>query len=202
VTESADNVTLADKRRTATAKEISRCAQRLTDERGLDGFTMDELAEQVGVSRRTLFNYVPGKIDAVLGPDVCDGPDPFAAFRAGGPTGELMADMRDAGETVLRSEEKDFENIAVLHRLLRSDARLMKALHERLEGVAELLSEAIVEREGSDFDPYHARVLARLSLCIFDAAIAEFVADESVPVADHYLRVFDAATELFSDNAS
>ena len=36
-------------------------------EHGLDGFTMEQLAERVGVSRRTLFYYFPAKDDAVLG---------------------------------------------------------------------------------------------------------------------------------------
>ena len=64
VTEQGD--TRADRRR-LTAHRITGCAQRLTLERGLDGFTMDDLAALAEVSRRTLFNYFPGKDDAVLG---------------------------------------------------------------------------------------------------------------------------------------
>ena len=54
-------------RRRATAYRISVCARSLTEQHGLDGFTMEDLAEAAGVSRRTLFNYFPGKVDAVLG---------------------------------------------------------------------------------------------------------------------------------------
>ena len=50
-----------------TAHHISACSQLLADERGFDGFTMEDLADAAGVSRRTLFNYFPGKADAVLG---------------------------------------------------------------------------------------------------------------------------------------
>ena len=47
-------------RRERTLAMIVQRARELTDRHGLDGFTMDDLAEAAGVSRRTLFNYVPG----------------------------------------------------------------------------------------------------------------------------------------------
>lgn len=50
-----------------TKLTIQRKAIDLTLERGLAGFTMQELADAAGVSRSTLFNYFPGKVDAVLG---------------------------------------------------------------------------------------------------------------------------------------
>lgn len=178
--------------------EITRCARRLADEHGLDGFTMEELAEQVGVSRRTLFNYVPGKIDAVLGKAVPDDEDPLAELRAGGPTGELAADMRALGSKVLSAGDDDVDALARIRSLLRSEPRLHEAMHERLEEIAELIAEAIIEREGDGFDPFHARITARISLCIFDSALERYLADPSVPAAEHYERVFDATNELFN----
>ena len=76
-----------DLKRQLVADAITRCAQQLADEHGLDGFTMDQLAECAGVSRRTLFNYVPGKLDAVLGSMQEPDPEVFSEFLAGGPTG-------------------------------------------------------------------------------------------------------------------
>ena len=64
----SESATLQPSRKVSTAHRITTCAQRLTDQHGLDGFTMDDLAAEAGVSRRTLFNYFPGKVDAVLGP--------------------------------------------------------------------------------------------------------------------------------------
>lgn len=81
----AGRVSLRDLRRWETARRINAAAQVLTEEHGLDGFTLDDLAAAVGVSRRTLFNYFPSKLDAVLGPlpDIA-GTD-VEEFRAGGP---------------------------------------------------------------------------------------------------------------------
>ena len=54
-------------RRERTRRELTAQARRLTAQLGLGGFTVEELCEHVGVSRRTFFNYFPGKEQAVIG---------------------------------------------------------------------------------------------------------------------------------------
>ena len=57
---------------------------------------MDDLAALAGVSRRTLFNYFPGKDDAVLGgPPVLDAEAASTTFVAGGPHGNLVDDLAE-----------------------------------------------------------------------------------------------------------
>ncbi|MCD2443327.1 TetR/AcrR family transcriptional regulator [Agromyces sp. SYSU K20354] len=56
-----------EQRRERTRRELTRQARLLTMEHGLNGFTVEELCERVGVSRRTFFNYFPSKDDAVIG---------------------------------------------------------------------------------------------------------------------------------------
>ncbi|MFB9311235.1 AcrR family transcriptional regulator [Agromyces hippuratus] len=56
-----------EQRRERTRRDLTRYARRLTVERGLSGFTVEELCELVGVSRRTFFNYFHSKDDAVVG---------------------------------------------------------------------------------------------------------------------------------------
>src|SRR6478609_9557324 len=91
VSESA--IGLREQKRWETSHRIAMCAQRLTDEHGLDGFTMDELADAAEVSRRTLFNYFPSKLDAVLGELPAVPPAALATFHAGGPHGSLIEDL-------------------------------------------------------------------------------------------------------------
>ena len=58
---------MRDRRRAETSASLRSTARHLTAERGLNGFTIEELCEEVGVSRRTFFNYFPSKERAVLG---------------------------------------------------------------------------------------------------------------------------------------
>lgn len=60
---------LRARKRFLTRSSICTVARELTATHGLAGFTIEELCERVGISRRTFFNYFPSKEDAVLGKD-------------------------------------------------------------------------------------------------------------------------------------
>ena len=64
--------TLAAERRQANSARLTALCRTLTAERGLNGFTIEEVCSEVGVSRRTFFNYFPTKEDAVFGVDEVD----------------------------------------------------------------------------------------------------------------------------------
>ncbi|MET0468721.1 MAG: helix-turn-helix domain-containing protein [Aeromicrobium sp.] len=185
------------KRRERTLAAIVRHARQLTDERGLDGFTMEELADACGVSRRTLFNYVPGKVDAVLGPDEDLDEAIVATFVAGGPTGDLLVDVKELVRASLEAEVPDPAELAAVRRLLRQDSRLMEAVHERFVARTRLLSEAIEQREGKAVDPLDLRLIGTLILTWCDTALDESLADPTRTVAHHFDRVFAATSALF-----
>jgi AcrR family transcriptional regulator len=58
---------LRERRIAETSARLTSVARAWTVERGFSGFTVDELCEAVGVSRRTFFNYFATKEDVVLG---------------------------------------------------------------------------------------------------------------------------------------
>jgi AcrR family transcriptional regulator len=184
-------------RRRWVIERITRCAQALAEERGIDGFTMDDVAECAGVSRRTLFNYVPGKLDAVLGAPPDPDPSRLSEFVAGGPTGRLGEDVKAVFAALLESKGMAREDVARVHRLIASDARIYKALHDKFAKATTLLAEAILTREGSNFDPVTAKAAASVTLSLFDVALDAFVANPDISLADHFLRVFDGAAALF-----
>ena len=197
MTESA--MSLREQKRWETSRRITRCAQRLTDQHGLDGFTMDDLAASAGVSRRTLFNYFPGKADAVLGelPEI-----PEAAvenFRNGGPHGNLVDDLTELAHLVLAVKQPDRESIELGRRVFTRDPRMLAAAHQRFEVIAEEFAALVMEREGEGFEPFRARLLLRLVLTLFDSALESFAQeDESRTLVDAFDEHIGAARALFA----
>ncbi|SED81868.1 TetR/AcrR family transcriptional regulator [Ruania alba] len=60
-----DTEGLRERKRAETRARFARTAFELASERGLDGFTVDELAEATDVARRTFFNHFTSKEEAV-----------------------------------------------------------------------------------------------------------------------------------------
>jgi len=188
VTESA---TTRERRRQETTHRISLCAQRLTDERGLDGFTMEDLADAAEVSRRTLFNYFPSKIDAVLGHTPEIPAADLETFLAGGPHGHLVDDLGVLAVALLDNKSLTREDLELGHRLFTTTPRLILAAHQRFEIVTAEFVELILSREGPEFGPARARLLIRLLVALFDACLTTFSADDD---EEHLMA------DLFADN--
>lgn len=58
---------LRARKKAETWSAVHEAAAALVLERGVDGTTVEAVAEAAGVSQRTFFNYFPSKEDAVLG---------------------------------------------------------------------------------------------------------------------------------------
>jgi AcrR family transcriptional regulator len=197
VTESASS--LREQKRSETSRRIRLCAQRLADDRGLDGFTMDDLAEAAGVSRRTLFNYFPGKVDAVLGEIVEIPQTARDEFVAGGPTGRLLDDVAVVARTVLAAEERNAESLVLGRRLLTTNHRLFQAAHERFELMAVEFVDLVLEREGADFGAPRARVLLALLGALLDAALLGYIeGSEDRSIVELFDANLAAGRALFS----
>ncbi len=191
-----ERATTANRRRTAAL--ITGAAQDLAEERGIDGFTMDDLAESAGVSRRTLFNYVTGKLDAILGAPQGPDPEALAAFRAGRPTGRLPDDVKVTFAGVLDSMHTSSAQVERVRRLVAADARLYKAMHDKFAQLASFFADALVERDPARFTPSRARAAATVTLSLFDLALDAFVADPTASLSEHFMAAFDGAAALFS----
>jgi AcrR family transcriptional regulator len=61
--------TLRERKKAATRQSLHEAALRLAMAGGLDGMTVEDIADEVGVSRRTFSNYFANKEDAVLHAD-------------------------------------------------------------------------------------------------------------------------------------
>mgnify|MGYP003918557135 CR=1 FL=1 len=181
-----------------TADRITLCAQRLTDESGLDGFTMDDLAAAAEVSRRTLFNYFPGKVDAVLGLFPTLDPDAVEVFCAGGPDHDLVQDLRTLVAPLLRTEMLERETLARGRRIMLANPRLIARAHECYIDISAQVVEHIATREGPTFAALRARVAVSVLAALFDAALEEYLLDpDERPIAVHFDESLRTARSLF-----
>jgi AcrR family transcriptional regulator len=183
----------------ATAREITAVAQRLADERGYDGFTMDELAQAAGVSRRTLFNHVTGKLEAVLGPLPEPAPEALSVFRAGGPHGDLVRDLAVLADGILDASVSGREELARARRLLTANPKLLAATHDRFHRLSEVLVDEVAAREGASFGALRARVAIGVLACLFDTALTAFLEDHRRRALTHHFdETIRLARELFA----
>ena len=187
----------ATRGRAATSQRITLCALRLAHDHGFDGFTMDDLAEAAEVSRRTLFNYFPGKVDAVLGEWPVLAEEDVAEFRRGGPDGDLLLDLRTLVQPLLGDEAYGKDILATSRVVLRGNPRLMGAVHERYEALATEVTEHVMAREGASFGKGDAKVAVTLLAALFDASLDTWVDDRrGRPFAHHFDQSLRTARRL------
>jgi AcrR family transcriptional regulator len=173
----APGATRAGKRQ-STAHRITAAAQALVLEHGLDGFTMDQLADHVGVSRRTLFNYFPSKDDAVLGgPPVLD-EALLETFRAGGPTGNLVDDLAAIVHATLRDSPDTREDAARARQVMLENPRLIALALQRLRETVESCMVYVEQREGAGFHRARFDVALAVVLVCFHLAIERYLDDD------------------------
>jgi AcrR family transcriptional regulator len=185
-------------KRLLTAHRITRCAQKLTAERGLDGFTMEELAERADVSRRTLFNYFAGKDDAVLGgPPVLDSVV-LETFASGGPHGSLVPDLAEVVGAILAQSPETREDVARGRQVMLDNPRLIALAHQRLEGCIESCMPYIEAREGAAFDRTRIDVGIALVLACFHLAMQRYLDADSPDLATLFTESLGTARDLLT----
>ncbi|SEB52690.1 DNA-binding transcriptional regulator, AcrR family [Nocardioides exalbidus] len=164
--------------RRATQLRIADAAQRLADERGsVDGFTMEELAEASDVSRRTLFNHYPSKVDAVLGPELDLDSQELELFRSGGPTGDLVDDLQALLLNLLENEDVDVATIQRFDRIVHANPVLLITLKQRMRRLVEQLVDVAAQRPGGDLPVRDMQIAIAVVGGVTEAAVTAFVDD-------------------------
>lgn len=145
-------------RKSATAARGDRrpaiiaAAQRLAVSCGYSGFTFDDLAEAVGVSRRTLFNHVSSKEEAVLGvlPAITDAQ--VETLRDGGPTGRIVEDLLTTIVDSLGADGGTVEDWQRLHDVVQRNPELLARVQSYVDEVGTHLVSHLAQRTGVDED--------------------------------------------------
>lgn len=176
-----------------TSRRIHVCAQELALARGLDGFSMEDLADAADVSRRTLFNYFHGKDAAVLGETPEFDATLVETFIAGGPCGNLTDDVVVLVGSFLGGDGLQRDNVARLKELMAREPRLITLVQERFEERATQLVGYIEAREQSGYDPVRTRVLVHVMGALFDLAMTTYLEQPDRELGDLYAEAVTLA---------
>ncbi|MEU5846203.1 TetR/AcrR family transcriptional regulator [Saccharopolyspora shandongensis] len=192
----------------ATAAQVTSVALRLTAERGLSGFTVEEVCEQVDISRRTFFNYFASKDDAVLGitarKDEDALTDQFLARGDSAGTGLSPTLLDDLAElAVQRWERADItaESIRDVLAAFEREPRLLTRFVEKMQLDEQSDVELVEQREGLAPGDLRAAAAVQVIRALISAGVREFLTlTNSDSFAEILARRLAAARELFAPN--
>ena len=141
---------LRERRKALTAAELEAAAYRLFGERGFDNVTVDDIAVEADVSRRTFFRYFASKEDVLLADHFVQ----LARLReamADRPEDEpIITALRNAHLTLTSDFEQRKEIIIIRGRLMRDTPSLQarSLVHQKLWEDA--MQEMVADRLGVD----------------------------------------------------
>lgn len=188
-------------KRRRTARIITATAQRLAAEKGYDEFTLDELADQAGVSRRTLFNYFDGKLEATIGAGPRLTQDGIDTYLAGGPTGESLGDLAELVLGMLRAEggtEFVRDDLLIMRRCYEVNPKLIIAAQEIFGEFVEGIKELIARREAVEIDEPHVELVVLLLAAIFKGAVEQFVRGDERDLGEVFVEKLAQARDIFA----
>ena len=179
MTDSADG--LRERRRSETTRNLIRAARRFTAERGLAGFTVEDLCAEAAVSRRTFFNYFASKDDAVLGvPLERSDAAAIARFLARGSDGpghlaRPAHRARPARRGALARPRHRARHGADLFRAVEKEPRLLARMLELGAEGEQFDARLIEQRENLPSGDLRAQVASHLVGALVRSAAGEFL---------------------------
>lgn len=114
-------VSLRERRRQQTARDIQLATLELAIEHGLDKITTEEIATAAGVSTRTFFNYYTNKEAAAIGAPPAFSEAEKATLRDG--TGALSEDLKRFLDQHIRDLAEDEPILRMIGIVLRSNEK-------------------------------------------------------------------------------
>ena len=180
-----------------TASNLTAVCRRLTAERGLAGFTIEEVCGEVDVSRRTFFNYFSCKEDAVIGADAEDEFHLFSESFLTGRPGEWAGVLQDLVALTIahfEAEGMDAASHTDFMVALEREPRLMARFIGLSRDRERQLRALIVEREGVGQDDVHVVVIVSLLATLMQSSAQRFLAPGNT---QDFSTILTAALEAF-----
>ncbi|ROO61908.1 TetR family transcriptional regulator [Micromonospora sp. Llam0] len=137
---------LRDRTRRAVRADIASAAMRLFLEQGFEATTMDQIARQVGISRRSLFHYFGTKEDIVLGDHAEQGEIVRAALAARPDDEDAWTAIRAALKTLLDTMPYSLQEFLRINRMLKQSSALRARHIEKQQQWIDVLTPGVMAR--------------------------------------------------------
>jgi AcrR family transcriptional regulator len=196
VTDSAPS--LRDVKARETERALGAAARRRTIEDGLAGFTVEDVCAEVGVSRRTFFNYFASKENAVLGlairTDTHELDEGFVAD-----DGPLMHALLELLVSRFERSGLEQQQITEVMRAAKREPRLIAHAIELMEEAIRGDIRLVERRQGWEAGDPRAEVAVKVLGPIVQPTVQEFF-DADAPLDFRALahRRLEIASALFS----
>ncbi|MGW1813922.1 TetR/AcrR family transcriptional regulator [Streptomyces sp. NPDC002125] len=169
---------LRERTRRAVQAEIVTAAMRLFLEYGFEATNMDQIATEVGMSRRSLFRYFGTKEEIVLGDHAAHGQVLQASLEKRPAHEAPWPALRAALVQLLRSLPYDSEDFLKITAMLHASPALRARRGEKQQRWTELLVPDVAARLGAPEDPrvrLRAHALVASALACSDVALEAWV---------------------------
>lgn len=165
-----------ERKRRETRKRVWETALALFSEHGYDATTLEAIAEEAGISKRTFFHYFKSK-EEVLVAWQDDVPDLFRAAILGEPEGETPFEV--VRNVLARIPMNlDIDQAVVINRLIRSNEQLRASSLAKYLRLEQAAFEALCERWPAAERRAGLHVVAMMSIGALRLAIDGFADKE------------------------
>jgi AcrR family transcriptional regulator len=194
------NASLRERKKQATRQSLHEAALRLAVARGLEGVTVEAVADEANVSRRTFSNYFANKEDALLyGEQVR--------------VGRLLAELRrrpraerpwqalcnTAAAPYTDLDELDPKWLEQLRLVRRHPSVLARQLAFQAAFERDLAAEIASRSPDSSGEPLRSRVTAATFLAVLRAATSLWIEEEGLtPLSTRIAEALDRVAEAFA----
>jgi AcrR family transcriptional regulator len=156
-------------------------ARSATVEHGIAGFTIEQLCESVGVSRRTFFNHFASKEDAVLGIELGANDDLLHDYADGG---VVPAELPALDSVIALAIEQihvvglDRGDEALVRRVFEREPALVARFLSATDKQLGLVAEAVGTRFGWPGGDDRARLVTEAAAGVLKVSAARYFADD------------------------
>ena len=197
---------LRERNRRRTASDLEQAALRLFTERGYDAVTIDDIAGEAGVSRRTFFRYFATKED-VLFSDQADRLVELRKALAARPSDEpVLTAVREAILSMAGGYEEEHEYLLRRITIMRGTPALLGRALIYQRSWEDALSELVAARLGVDpLTDLRPGVVAGSTMSALRTAITLWLAQQGKPhlptLAAEALDLIDGGLQQVGERA-